>query len=253
MTAAQQFFPRPSHTSQMRRMLSLPGRARVIRGALALAALALLWCMRGPILDLFALAQDQEALRAHMAAAGAWGPLLLALLQLVQMVVAFIPGQLLTMAGGYLYGFPLGLALNLALLIGLSQGLFLLSRRFGRPLATRLAPPALLQRLDGMLEREGLPILVISFMLPFLPADAMNLVAGLSAMSPLRFLLASTVGRLPGAVLLTLVGAHGVQRLPLWACALTVLLLAGTVAFWLRSRRQLTAQRRAPITSAAMS
>lgn len=237
MTAAQQLFPRPTQTGPVRRMPCLPGRARVIRVCLALAALVLLWCLRGPVLDVLALAQDQEALRVHVAAAGAWGPVLLALLQLVQMVVAFIPGQLLTMAGGYLYGFPLGLALNLALLIGLSQGLFLLSRRFGRPLATRLASPALLQRLDGVLEREGLPILVISFMLPFLPADAMNLVAGLSAMSPLRFLLASTVGRLPGAVLLTLVGAYGVQRLPLWACALTALLLAGTVAFWLRSRQ----------------
>jgi uncharacterized membrane protein YdjX (TVP38/TMEM64 family) len=160
----------------------------------------------------------------------------LALLQFIQMVVAFVPGHLLTVAGGYLYGFPIGLALNLVVLVTIAQVLFLLARRAGRPLVTRMASPALLARLDGIIEREGFPILLVTYMLPFMPGDAMNLVAGLSSISSQRFLAASVLGRLPGTILLTLVGSYGLQ-LPAWLYAIVVLLLLVPAAIWWVRRR----------------
>jgi uncharacterized membrane protein YdjX (TVP38/TMEM64 family) len=46
-------------------------------------------------------------------------------------------------------------------------------------------------------------------MLPVFPADVMNFVAGLSSISWKQFLIANTVGRLPGVLLLTYLGANG--------------------------------------------
>jgi uncharacterized membrane protein YdjX (TVP38/TMEM64 family) len=235
MTLAQQLRP---HLIDKTTLPSwLPARARIAQIVLALAALALLWHWREPVRDLLALAGDQEALRVYVSRVGLLGPLVLALLQFIQMLVAFVPGHLLTVAGGYLYGFPLGLALNLVLLICIAQLLFLLARRAGRPLALRLASPALLERLDGMLEREGFPILLITYLLPFMPGDAMNLVAGLSSISARRFLAASILGRLPGTVLLTLVGAYGLQ-LPAWLYGIVVLPLVLPAVIWLGRRRE---------------
>ncbi len=229
MTLAQQLHPHPIDKSTLPSWL--PGRVRIAQIALALLLLALLWHGREAIQSWLALLGDQEALRVLVGRAGLLGPLVLALLQFLQMLVAFVPGHVLTVAGGYLYGFPLGLALNLVLLVCIAQLLFLLARRAGRPLAVRLASPALLERLDGLIEREGFPILLVTYMLPFMPGDAMNLVAGLSSISAQRFLAASILGRLPGTILLTLVGAYGLQ-LPAWLYGIAGLLLLLPAAIW---------------------
>jgi uncharacterized membrane protein YdjX (TVP38/TMEM64 family) len=46
-------------------------------------------------------------------------------------------------------------------------------------------------------------------MLPIFPADVMNFVAGMSSISGRKFLVANFVGRLPGVILLTALGANG--------------------------------------------
>jgi uncharacterized membrane protein YdjX (TVP38/TMEM64 family) len=48
-------------------------------------------------------------------------------------------------------------------------------------------------------------------MLPIFPADVMNYVAGLSGLSNRHFFIANLLGRLPGVVLMTAVGAYGFQ------------------------------------------
>jgi uncharacterized membrane protein YdjX (TVP38/TMEM64 family) len=65
----------------------------------------------------------------------------------------------------------------------------------------------------------------------------MNLVAGLSSISARRFLAASILGRLPGTVLLTLVGAYGLQ-VPIWLYGIAVLPLLLPAVIWLGRRRQ---------------
>ncbi|MEJ2750233.1 MAG: hypothetical protein P8183_20345, partial [Anaerolineae bacterium] len=47
--------------------------------------------------------------------------------------------------------------------------------------------------------------------LPAFPTDGMNFIAGLSGSSPRKFLAANFLGRLPSAILLTLIGSHGLQ------------------------------------------
>ena len=51
----------------------------------------------------------------------------------------------------------------------------------------------------------------ISFLLPIFPSDAMNFVAGLSGIDARRFLVANFLGRFPSAVMLTLIGAYGLD------------------------------------------
>lgn len=79
-------------------------RAYAVAGA-ALAAVALLTWWGWPYISRFL---DAEQARRLVEDAGAWGPLVLIGMQVVQVVVAPIPGQITGLVGGYLFGPVLG-------------------------------------------------------------------------------------------------------------------------------------------------
>lgn len=159
-------------------------------------------------------------------------PLLFVGIQFGQVVLAPIPGQLMGLLGGWLFGFWGGLSLTM---LGLTAGSFLamlIGRYGGRWLIDRLLSHELLLRFDHMVESSGLFTFFMLFLLPALPDDALCLVAG---MTPLRIPLllgACLLGRLPGMAVLTWVGA-GLEH-PHWVMqALLVVLGILSFVFWL--------------------
>src|SRR5688572_10097195 len=75
-----------------------------------------------------------EAITKSMEHAGMWGPLVLFILFVLQVFLAFIPGQALMIACGYIYGFWGGFLISwLSLVVG-GEIAYLLARHYGRPL-----------------------------------------------------------------------------------------------------------------------
>ncbi|MEM7111590.1 MAG: VTT domain-containing protein [Chloroflexota bacterium] len=180
--------------------------------------MAAIYVWREPLRQLWALLQDQTAVSSMLRQYGWWGPLALAVAQFFQVLIAFIPGHVFVIAGGYVYGFWLGICLNILLTVGFSQLAFALARRWGRPFIHRLARPEQIERWQGLGREQGFAFFTLSFIFPIFPTDIMNFVAGLTAISGWDFLAASIIGRFPGLVLLTLVGSHGLQLSPvMWA------------------------------------
>jgi len=214
-----------------------------LAAALLILLLAGLWIGREPVGALAALLRDQEAVSQAVLRFGAWGPLALALAQFLQVLIAFIPGHVFLVAAGYVYGFAGGFVLNLACIVLASQMVYLLTRRAGRPLVNRLANPATVARWETIAERHGFTFFTLAFLLPVIPSDAMNFVAGLSGINARRFFAANLLGRLPSAVILTLIGSHGLELPPsAWAAlgaANAILFLIGRYAV-----NQLQAERR---------
>ena len=103
----------------------------------------------------------------------------------------------------------------------------------GRPLIEKLAPVDVLNKWYDVSARKGLLFFMFAFMVPIFPADVLNYVAGLSSLSARRFFVANLVGRLPGVLLMTAIGAYGFQlSLNVWlVIAAAGLLLAGN--WWL--------------------
>ena len=87
----------------------------------------------------------------------------------------------------------------------------MLARWAGRPLVERLAPVNLLDKWYDMSAQKGMLFFMFAFMLPIFPSDVMNYVAGLSSLSPRRFFIANLLGRFPGVMLMTAIGAYGFQ------------------------------------------
>jgi uncharacterized membrane protein YdjX (TVP38/TMEM64 family) len=170
-----------------------------------------LWIDWRPLLNLLALIGNREVIATHVQGVGIWAPLLLTSILSLQVVVAVVPVHLLMMTNGYLYGFSRGLLFNLVGTVGASQLTFVLARRAGRPIAKRLVPNNIRNRWSSIAKRQGFTFYLFFLWFPIIPSNLMNIVAGLSSISFWRFLAANFLGRLPSVVLVTLIGAYGLE------------------------------------------
>ncbi len=219
----------------------MPGRIRwpifAALGLLALGgAILLLTVWRAPVLALFLETGRLEALVRRL---GPAGPLAIVGLQIAQVVAAPIPGQVIGLASGYLYGPWLGTLYSMAgLLLGTYLAVWLV-RRWGRPIVERLVEAGTLARIDRLSERLGIPVLFLVFLLPFLPDDAILLVAGLTDLPLGGILLAALFGRLPGVLISCWLGrsARTLTAAQWIAIVGGVLLIAAPLYLW-RERLQ---------------
>jgi uncharacterized membrane protein YdjX (TVP38/TMEM64 family) len=192
---------------------------------IAIAALVALyfWLKSTGNLGIFSSA---EIFREWLTGFGVWAPLIFFLLQIAQVLIAFIPGEVTGVAGGLMFGFWQGMGLSI---LGITAGsliAFALARRFGRPIVVKLAGGAVIEKYMDTVNRHSTWLLFAMFLLPFFPKDALSYLAGLTSISWLAFLLISLVGRLPGQVVSTLVGS-GMISIPWWGWGLILLASIG--------------------------
>ena len=172
---------------------------------------ALVWVSRGPLAAAWSWFSDREAVTGTIDQMGLWGPLVLVILFILQVFLAFIPGQALMVACGYLYGFRDGFLLSWISLVAGGEAAFLLARRYGRPFAERWISSGVLARWDKLAKGQGVTFYAISLVMPLVPNDAMCYVAGLSRISHPRFTLANLLGRGMACAITSWVGAYGLQ------------------------------------------
>ena len=128
------------------------------------------------------------------------------LLQVIQVVVAPIPGEVTGLIGGYLYG-PIQGAIYST--IGLTIGswlAFLAARFFGMPLVERMVNPKVIGKIDHFMTHRGILVSFLLFLIPGMPKDSLCYIMGLSHMSAGTFLILSTSGRLLGTIMLSVSG-----------------------------------------------
>jgi uncharacterized membrane protein YdjX (TVP38/TMEM64 family) len=128
-------------------------------------------------------------------------------LQILQVLIAPIPGELSGFIGGYVYGPILGTIYST---IGLAIGswlAFLLARWLGMPFVEKIITPEIIQKYDYFMEHRGIPITFILFLIPGFPKDALSYIIGLSHMRTTTFLILCTAGRLLGTIMLSVSGS----------------------------------------------
>ena len=178
---------------------------------ISLTILLALWVGRHFLFEILTLISNREALTVYLQSLGWWGPFLLVVILSSQVIFAVIPGHILMITGGYLYGFSGGLTLNLLGTVVASQAAFVAVRWAGQPLVSRLASASVLERWHQLANKQGLAFFLFFFWFPVVPSNIMNFVAGLSSISFWSFLTANLLGRLPGVMLVTLIGAYGFE------------------------------------------
>ena len=127
-------------------------------------------------------------------------------LQVLQVVVAPIPGEVTGLIGGYLYGPVIGVIWST---IGLTIGsyiAFALARYFGRPFVDRFVDKSILKSFEYLLHHKGVFLVFLLFLIPGTPKDYLCYVLGLGHLTTAQFLVITGVGRLFGTILLTVGG-----------------------------------------------
>jgi uncharacterized membrane protein YdjX (TVP38/TMEM64 family)/rhodanese-related sulfurtransferase len=154
---------------------------------------------------------DAGALQAWVEGAGAAGPVLFMGLYAAATVL-FLPGAVLTLAGGALFGPLWGTLWNLT---GATLGAalaFLIARHLGADWVARRAGPRL-QRLDEGVASEGWRFVAFVRLVPLFPFNLLNYALGLTRISFITYLLATWVFMLPGAFAYTWLGHAGREAL----------------------------------------
>ncbi len=167
-------------------------------------------------LDMFSSA---DALQAWVDGFGVVAPLVFFVVQVIQVIVSPIPGSVTTLVGGMMFGFWPAFGLSTAAVLIGSLLAFGLARAFGRPLVVRLVGPKITERYLGAMTSRARIALLLMFLLPFFPDDALSLVAGLTGLSCAFFLLAVACTRPWGLLFSSMVGS-GMIHVPTWGWAL---------------------------------
>jgi uncharacterized membrane protein YdjX (TVP38/TMEM64 family) len=151
---------------------------------------------------------DAAALRLWIAQFGLFAPLVFVLIQATQVVVAPIPGQVVALVAGYLFGPLWGTVYSLAgVLIG-SAVAFSLSKRYGRSFVEDILHEDVVARFDDFVDTVGVPGLFAFVIIPGLPDDAICFLSGLTKWRLRTFLAVISVGRLPAYVLTVYAGGE---------------------------------------------
>lgn len=175
----------PASAPRTRPLATLAGAAIALVALLALARQA------GAYLPQFA---------AWVNGLGVWGPLVF-ILGYAAAVVAFVPGSVLTLAAGAIFGLGAGVAYVFVAAVLGSSAAFLIARYLARgAVERRLAGTPRFAAIDRAVGTQGRKIVFLLRLSPAFPFTLLNYALGLTRVRFADYVLAS-VGMLPGTLL----------------------------------------------------
>ncbi len=151
-----------------------------------LLAISVLFILKGWLNGSF---RSMDSLRIYIGSFGAWGPLILTLIQALQVVLPVLPGFLGCIVGAAMFGAAGGFWINY---IGISFGslaAYWLAKRYGTKLVRKMVP---MEKYDTFVDWMGRQksytwILFLSILLPLTPDDFLCYFSGLTAMPARKF------------------------------------------------------------------
>ena len=167
----------------------------------AAIAMILLCVALLPVTDL--LAQLLLFMQANPAVA--W---ILFIVVYVLAVVLLLPGSVITLGGGWLFGLGQGfLLVSLASILGATLA-FLLGRSFARDwVGARLATMPRFAALDQAIAERGAVVVFLTRLAPIFPFNLLNYALGLTQIRLRQYVLASWLGMMPGTLLYVYLGS----------------------------------------------
>jgi uncharacterized membrane protein YdjX (TVP38/TMEM64 family) len=158
------------------------------------------------IVNFYGILHDRHQLKKVILSFGAYSPLAYILLQVMQVVIAPIPGGAIEFIAGYLFGAKVGFIYSMiGVLIG-SWVAFSLARVFKRLAVEKFVSAETRRKFDYLIGHEGVILSFLLFLIPGFPKDALCYILGLTPMHMGVFLFISTVGRVPGTLMACLQG-----------------------------------------------
>jgi uncharacterized membrane protein YdjX (TVP38/TMEM64 family) len=183
----------------------------LISAIVAFFLILIIYNYREAILELFNVFKSEDNLKDCFRSMGKGKSIgIFILMQIIQVVIFFIPGHPIEIIGGYLFGVSWGTILSV---IGIAAGsaiLFAISKALNRNIKTRYTLKNKKSiKLKQMLNSTKINIVVFFlYLIPGVPKDNLIYVCALTQISIESFLLYSMVGRTPGIIMASAIGAE---------------------------------------------
>lgn len=191
-----------------------------------------------PLLKYMSTPAFRSWLTQQVETLGPWGIIALFSIQVLQIIIAFLPGEPVELVAGAMYGAFGGLLICLAGILVGSFGIFTFVRKQGREVIEKtiygkdLSKYAFVQN-----ERKLETIVFLLYFIPGTPKDILIYVCALTDIPRRQFLFISTFARIPSVVSSTLAGAtfaSGNVSLTIGIFAITG--LAGLIGIWIHGK-----------------
>ncbi len=141
-----------------------------------------------------------ERVTTRVRDAGIGGVFILLAFQFLQIVVAFIPGEVVQMAAGIIYGPWWGALIILIGCIISSAFVFMLVHKLGAPFVQAMVPKKYMDKLRKFESSQKFNIIVfVLFLIPGMPKDVFTYITPLSHMRLGTFLALTNTARIPGS------------------------------------------------------
>ncbi len=210
-------------------------RTAVVAIALIAAVVAVIACWKY-LPGAYAWLANPDAVRAFVAEHAVLSRLVLVGINVVQVLLAFLPGEPVELASGYAFGLIEGTALCLAAAAVASSLIYWGVRRWGRRLVGKFFDRSMLDRYEWLRNTRKLElIMLVVFLIPGTPKDFLTYFAGLTRLRFPVVLAIATFGRLPSIVTSTVAaaafgaGEYGAAIIAVVAAG--VLIVAGGFAY----------------------
>jgi len=138
---------------------------------------------------------------------GPWGPLIFIAIYILACVL-FLPGSILTLGGGVLFGVIKGsIIVSISATLGATCA-FLVGRYLARDwVAKKIQPNEKFQAIDEAVAREGWKIVGLTRLSPVFPFNLLNYAYGLTRVSVRAYFFASWIGMMPGTIMYVYIGS----------------------------------------------
>jgi uncharacterized membrane protein YdjX (TVP38/TMEM64 family) len=142
--------------------------------------------------------KNPEELKKWILSFGPFSVIMFVGIQIIQVVIFFIPGEVTQVAGGYIFGTFWGSILSSAgILMGSTIG-YLFAKYFVKKHVIKMIEKKGLKRFKKVLDAgSSKSVILIIYLIPGIPKDVLVYVAGVSNVSLVDFIIYSSLGRFP--------------------------------------------------------
>ena len=207
----------------------------LILGISIVIIIALCFLLGKPVMEFMV---DPDKITAQLDSLGIWGPVVFILLNIVQVLLAIIPGGPFEVAAGALWGPVWG---TIMCDIAMSTGgvvTFLFVKKFGIKFIELFTTREKIESVKFLkANKKSTTLLFLFFLLPGTPKDLMCYVVGLTDIKLPTWILINLVGRFPAILLSALGGsALGEQKYGIVIAAIVVIVVLYFVGSFLYSK-----------------
>lgn len=185
--------------------------------------------------DMVEIAKNPERFQQWIEGFGVFGRVVMVLLVCLQIVIAWLPGELFEIGAGYAFGFWEGSALVLLGSMLASTIVMLAVKRYGKRIVFQFFDREKVYALPIFQDEKKLDrYIFIAFFIPGTPKDILTYAVGLTNMKVSRFIILTSIARIPSVVTSTFTGsALGVSNTQLAIASFVFTLCISVIGLFL--------------------